>query len=207
MSICVVQYYNRVEHSHLIWRTHNNLNKCMNNCTYINIHATETRSPYWEKVFRVRDIAESMRSKCEFVLYLDADAVLNVQATNIVTLFDRSPYIHMMWKWTTLYPQDDWVKRDDRWYCIHKAECKQWAGPMYEQGSFVREIIPAYKHAIRQVPLNIFSGMGMVREMSGKRHLCSAKSLICHIFDKSISKQDQYIKTSWAWRSMSRRVT
>ena len=197
----------------------------MNNCTYINIHATETRSPYWEKVFRVRDIAESMRSKCEFVLYLDADAVLNVQATNIVTLFDRSPNIHMMYskdpppwtspfnagawvirnsltghdimrKWTTLYPQDDWVKRDDRWYCIHKAECKQWAGPMYEQGSFVREIIPAYKHAIRQVPLNIFSGMGMVREMSGKRHLCSAKSLICHIFDKSISKKDQYIKTS-----------
>lgn len=224
MSICVVQYYNRIERPHLMWRTRNNFNKCTKNCTYINIHATETRPPYWEKVFRVRDIAESMRSTCEFVLYLDNDAVLNIEATSILTLFAQN--IHMMYskdpppwkspfnagvwvirnsltgrdimrKWTTLYPQHDWVKHSDKWDCIHRYECKQWAGPMYEQGSFVRQIIPAYKHAIRQVSLNIFSGMGMVPEMAGKRQLCPAKSLICHIFNKSISEV-QYINTSLA---------
>ena len=131
----------------------------------------EDVAPYWRKVFLVKDILES--NKYKGVLWLDTDAAVYKMDIDLNTLLEEGKHFYksrdatpgnkgfcagvwfvlnsptgkeIMSKWAGNYNPNVWKKNIfGRWKT--KGE---WAGPNYEQGSFIKHIIPAYKASLKE---------------------------------------------------------
>ena len=59
--------------------------------------------------------------------------------------------LKIMHSWLTTYDKNRWKKKDNIW----KASCR-WASTCYEQGSFVKNILPKYSNYIHSFPWRFF---------------------------------------------------
>lgn len=132
--------------------------------------------PFWAKPLVVMSY---LQSGYEIVLWLDTDAVVHDLAIPLPRFFVadevfiyapdnpvwRSPFnagvfmcrgslaFDLMSEWAALYRADQWERHEDQWRCRDS----RWAGPAYEQGSFVINILPKYDQSglFRQLPWEV----------------------------------------------------
>ena len=129
----------------------------------------EDVSPYWRKVFVVKDILNS--NKYRGVLWLDTDAALYNMEIDLNGLVEEGKHFYKsrdatpmnggfcagVWfvlntptgkeilsKWGEKYNPAVWRKNNSKW-----KTNGTWAGSNYEQGSFIENIIPAYKDVLK----------------------------------------------------------
>lgn len=119
---------------------------------------------YWHKVA----LLESCLSEFEYVAWLDTDAVVHDFELSIAGLFTGPEMMvfagdipvwgtpqpfnagvffcrgaqarALMGEWRALYPAHLWRKEDGRWNFTDHV----WAGEAYEQGAFIRDLLPRY---------------------------------------------------------------
>lgn len=123
--------------------------------------------PYWGKIFELKRIMDKTAQN-SYIMWLDSDAFIsnpanlekllkeNPQFSMFIT-GDMPPYLssfnagsfiiknnevgkEIIHKWTKLYNSNDWTFNNGKW-----KTNKSWAGEAYEQGSFVKYILPFYK--------------------------------------------------------------
>lgn len=130
--------------------------------------------PYWVKVFLLRDLLLS--NIYDYIIWLDSDAVLHdydpikfdqiLPKDNIIMTAAKCPYgdqifnagVLIMSKystdlvndWCRLYNPSFWIKENNTWRSLG-----EWAGETYEQGSFVKYILPKYHHNIIIFPHSV----------------------------------------------------
>lgn len=143
-------------------------------------HIMETKlydmPPWWIKIKLVKDILNTHRY--EGALWLDTDAVIHNQdkAIDSLILEDKSIYYsgdaplwnaefnagvwlvkddirgnEIMEKWMNSYNPKDWSKKDNKW-----VSSKEWAGPTYEQGAFIKYVKPHFEKYIHVYPWQVF---------------------------------------------------
>ena len=102
-KFCIVQYDNRKKMGNLARLMKINEEKCKNdeNCEYVRSPKNNTRSPYWQKVFAMKDVLKT--KDCTYAMYVDSDAVLNTSVQNLRTInesilvtTDPRPDLHAM---------------------------------------------------------------------------------------------------------------
>ena len=62
-------------------------------------------------------------------------------------------------EWLSYYDSKSWYKIKDEWYCgnnLRRSRCI-WAGDKYEQGSFIKYILPKYRYNIKKVSYKILN--------------------------------------------------
>jgi len=131
---------------------------------------------YWVKVFLLRDLL--MTNQYEYIIWLDSDAVLHNYNTNYFYqilpkcnyLMSFSPCLYnkifnagvfivsrnalqLVNDWCALYDPSRWQYKMNRWYSDG-----EWAGETYEQGAFIKHIIPRYRNNLLRLPLLIMQG-------------------------------------------------
>lgn len=132
--------------------------------------------PFWAKPLVVTSY---LRSGYDIVLWLDTDAVVHDLSVPVTRFFVgeevfiyasdnpywRSPFnagvfickgilaLELMLEWAALYRPDQWEKHGEQWRCRDA----RWAGPAYEQGSFVINILPKYGQSVlfKQLPWQV----------------------------------------------------
>ncbi|MFJ1308553.1 hypothetical protein [Agrobacterium sp. P15N1-A] len=132
--------------------------------------------PFWAKPLVVTSY---LRSGYDIVLWLDTDAVVHDLSVPVTRFFVgeevfiyasdnpywRSPFnagvfickgilaSELMLEWAALYRPDQWEKHGEQWRCRDA----RWAGPAYEQGSFVINILPKYGQSVlfKQLPWQV----------------------------------------------------
>jgi SEC-C motif/galactosyl transferase GMA12/MNN10 family len=130
--------------------------------------------PYWYKVYLLE---KYLSSGFDIAVWLDTDAVIHDLKTPIESFFAgneafvysdnlpiwKSSYPFnsgilfckgefgraLMQEWLSLYPAHLWEKKENEWIC----KDSRWAGPAYEQGSFMDQLMPKYRShpALRQL--------------------------------------------------------
>ncbi|MDM9626476.1 hypothetical protein QTL95_11250 [Rhizobium sp. S152] len=119
--------------------------------------------PFWAKPHIAKHY---LNAGYDAVLWLDTDAVVHDIDMPVDRFFSndevfvyssdnpvwRSPFnagvfmcrgqrgLELMTEWAALYPPDLWEKTGQQWICRDP----RWAGPAYEQGSFVTHMLPKY---------------------------------------------------------------
>lgn len=175
-TICVISYDNRkVLPENLDKLIKLNRKYCKKyNIKYFFYSKKTIYPPYWTKVLLV--LEELKRNRYKYVLWLDTDALIqlnqhlsifiNSHMKNRDMLISsdppiwRSPFNAGVWcvknnnktkqlleQWLSYYNKDLWNEVDGKWTC---RKC-QWSGSEYEQGAFVKYILPKYKNNIQSI--------------------------------------------------------
>lgn len=155
-----------------------------NNITYINLKKSSFNvPPYWGKVFEIQKLMREYKD-VNYIFWLDSDAFFynfNINKLNNllnkyaeysfiisrdmppwdVNDFNAGSFIvknsnisyEIINTWKTYYNQDKWKKEADKWITNER-----WAGPEYEQGSFIKYIYNSnYRKYIKQLPFYILN--------------------------------------------------
>ena len=134
----------------------------------------EKLPPYWRKTQLVKDLL--MKDKYKGILWLDTDACIFDMDRKLSTLelanydFYFSKDMHgskfcagvwmvkntrigkeIMTKWMDAYDPESWRKKNGKWHTENT-----WAGPMYEQGAFEKQILPEYIEHMKEYPHTMF---------------------------------------------------
>jgi hypothetical protein len=143
-------------------------------------HIFETKKydlpPWWIKVKLVQETMKT--NKYKGVLWLDTDAVVHNQDKSLdsIILNDLSFYYCTdapVWKsefnagvwlvlnnihgndiidtWMNSYSSSDWTESDGKW-----KSSGEWAGSTYEQGAFIKYVIPKYNTYMYKYPWRFF---------------------------------------------------
>jgi len=154
-----------------------------NDIKYINLKtASSNVPPYWGKVFEIQKLMSN--NEYDYIFWLDSDAFFyNFNKKKIDKLLDKySNYSFIItadmppWdvndfnagafivknnntsrdiinKWLTYYHPEKWRVENNKW-----VTDEQWAGPEYEQGSFIKYIYNShYRKYIKQLPFYILN--------------------------------------------------
>ena len=134
--------------------------------------------PYWVKVKKVKELLDS--NQYQGILWLDTDALIvdsertlssffiNASISMIVSrdsvAFSHGPFNAGVWivkndahgrdimsDWMNLYNPNDWTKENGKW-----TSSGAWSGDTYEQGSFVKHILPKHDNHIHFVNWDVF---------------------------------------------------
>ena len=168
----IVQYENRPLSESIKQLIKINKEYCeKHNYTYIFESKLYNMPPYWIKVLLVKEILETGNYKG--ILWMDSDAVINNMNTKFEDLVkvDRSfyyckdaprfpsPFNAGVWlvinniigksllnEWLNLYNKNDWKKSPDGSWVSNGG----WSGETYEQGSFIKFIIPKYHKSLHK---------------------------------------------------------
>lgn len=131
---------------------------------------------YWWKVFKLHDLLAT--DKYDIIVWMDSDAYVHQTSKHPRDFFDAKPMIicgdppnwgspfmaavfmikntpltkEIVSKWKNLYDPTKWMISNKRW--IDKTN--EWAGSAYEQGAFVKNILPEYADHIKIVKWYVF---------------------------------------------------
>ena len=126
--------------------------------------------PYWRKTHLVKDLL--MTDKYKGILWLDTDACVFDMDRKLSTIelakydfyFSKDKHgskfcagvwmvkntlmgKEIMTKWMDSYDPESWWKKNGVWRTNNG-----WAGPMYEQGAFEKQILPEYIKHMKEYP-------------------------------------------------------
>ena len=171
----ILQYDNRPIQHNLKKLMNMNKQYCLQyKYDYKFIHKEYNLPPYWIKVL----LTYTLLPKYKGILWLDTDACIyndTIQLTDMI-MKDKhfysspdnkvwdSPFnagvffvlntkkgLEIMNHWLNTYDEKMWKKQDKKW----TASC-DWASECYEQGSFVKNILPKYSTYIHSFPWRFF---------------------------------------------------
>ena len=174
---CVLQFDNRQKVPYNLRRLmKRNKEHCKKyNIDYVFVNDQNDMSPYWKKVDLVKKLLHE--DKFDYILWLDSDALINTQYNVFKFLLREIKDKHMLlsgdmppWDdafnagvwcvknssiskkmfkdWMSFYKKEKWVKTKGVWKCI-KYKCNH-SGINYEQGTFIKHILPKYKKYIQK---------------------------------------------------------
>jgi len=137
-------------------------------------------APYWRKVFVVKDILA--KGTYKGVLWLDTDATIYNMDTDLNSLVEEGKHFYksaditpgnkrfcagvwfvlntpvgkeIMSKWAEGYKGDKWKKNvTGKWQTNG-----EWAGQNYEQGSFMKTILPNYADSLKHYDENFLQAL------------------------------------------------
>ena len=138
-------------------------------------------SPYWRKVFLVNDILKT--NMFDGVLWLDTDATMFNMDTDLNHLVEEGKHMYKsadvtpdnkkfcagVWfvlntpigkeiisNWARAYPRGTWSRDPGgRW-----STSGEWAGPNYEQGAFIKKILPKYAKSMKHYHDSYLQALG-----------------------------------------------
>jgi hypothetical protein len=140
-------------------------------------------SPYWRKVFLVKDILGS--DKYGGIVWLDTDATIYKMDTDLNSLLEEGKHFYKstdntpgnkgfcagVWfvlntpigkeiisKWAEKYNGDKWRKNNTNLKRPWKTN-GEWAGQNYEQGSFIDNILPVYGQSMKNYSDKFLQGL------------------------------------------------
>jgi galactosyl transferase GMA12/MNN10 family len=176
MTWAVVQYDNRPLTDDFLALQKRNKEYCrVHGYKYIFVRRAINMPVYWIKVRLVQQLLETRLYKG--VLWLDMDAVIHNIGMSLDGFvvpgkafyystdppdwgakFNAGVWLvlgtavgrHIMKSWFESYDERDWVLRRGKW-----TTAGQWAGPVYEQGSFVENVMPIYEPHLRKIPWRV----------------------------------------------------
>ncbi len=148
----------------------------LHNYQYIFSNAAYALPPYWIKVKMVQEILNTQKYKG--VLWLDMDATIHDLKRTLDSFLKFGKYFYgagdnprwnstfnagiwfvlsnhrgrqIMNSWMNLYNSDQWKKETDgSWNTMG-----DWAGDIYEQGSFAQNILPRFSSDIELLPWQV----------------------------------------------------
>ena len=187
MRIAVVQYETRNDDTLNRLMSINKSYAQKHNYDYYSVYESGSEHeipPYWAKVYVMQAV---FNDNYDVVLMIDSDACVHNQNIKIEDILMRFPTKSFFYSadppvypakfnagvmlacrpdgpaivddWMRLYKKDRWVRdpKDGSWSCKGP-----WAGPDYEQGAFIKEILedPEYprKNSLQVVPSSFFQG-------------------------------------------------
>jgi hypothetical protein len=130
---------------------------------------------WWRKVSMVKRLLES--GKYEGVLWLDTDAAVHDENRRLEDLVvegksfyyagepPKGPFVfnagvwmvlndtkgrEIIHDWMACYSPKNWKHAEGRW-----ESSNSWAGPTYEQGAFIKYILPKFKKYLRKFPYQV----------------------------------------------------
>ena len=139
-----------------------------NEYNYVNMKKSMKHvPPYWGKIFELKRLMKQTKLN-SYIMWLDSDAFI-VNSKNLDKLVKGNPQFSMfitgdmppyfssfnagsfiiknnvvgkeiVQKWTECYNSNDWTFNNGKW-----TTNKSWAGEAYEQGSFIKFLLPIYK--------------------------------------------------------------
>lgn len=142
--------------------------------------------PYWAKIFVIQELLPSY----DYLMYLDTDAVVHNINAEITELFARgkefvfsadnpawpAPFcagviliqktdktLKLLEDWLTYFDKENWVRNPNamRWDSIDEITgTGSYAGEHYEQGSFIKYILPSreYRPILQRVSYTVLQG-------------------------------------------------
>lgn len=163
-----------------------------NNMKYVFLEKSRFHAPpYWQKVFEL-DYCMKTNPTIDYVMWLDSDAFLSdfsvlkmqqflqkYQDYSMIISGDMPPW-HSRFNagafivkndaigktivkdWIATYPPHKWTYHNSKW-----TTESAWAGEDYEQGAFVKYVLPRYKKHIVKVHYSILNN-----------HVCNNKKTI-----------------------------
>jgi hypothetical protein len=176
-SLLLLQMENRKMKPLQTFLQHNKETCTQNNIKYVFIENSKFHAPhYWQKIFELEKCMKD-NPTTSYIMWLDSDAFLSDFSQSKMQDFLDKYKDHAMiiardmppWKspfnagsfivknnvmgrtivkdWIATYNPDNWTYKNAKW----KTESK-WAGVDYEQGAFVKYILPKYSKHIARVP-------------------------------------------------------
>lgn len=161
---------------------HNKQTCLQNNIKYVFIEKSQFHAPpYWQKIFEL-DKCMAENPTVNYVMWLDSDAFLvdfsqmkmnrlleKYKDRSVIIARDMPPWTscfnagsfivknntvgrNILKEWIATYNPNKWIYQHSKW----KTESK-WAGEDYEQGAFVKHILPKYDSHIAVVPYYILN--------------------------------------------------
>lgn len=178
-KICILQYDDRLLDEKLSHLKNLNMSYCkIHNIDYrFYTKVNKEIPPYWAKIYLLQKLLPFF----DYILWIDSDATLVninnldffiskiIENKDMVISGDMPPWVRnspfnagvfcvknskigqeIVNEWMSKYNSKKWKKdSSNKWKCRGRA-CN-WAGANYEQGSFVRYILPKYRDNIKTV--------------------------------------------------------